>query len=534
MTISTAGCRLLTFLTLASVAVSGPSRLGAEARDDARRLTRQEFEDRVRGGWAGQMIGVSFGAPTEFHSNAAILEGPLPEWRPDHVSNAIDQDDLYVEMTFAEVMDRIGLDATTEQFGEAFRMSKYNLWHANAAARRLLNAGIEAPRSGQPEYNPHANDIDFQIESDFIGLMSPGLPRAARDYSLRVGRVMNSGDGLYGGLFITGMYAAAFFESDPRRVVEAGLAMLPPKSGYAAIIRDVLAWHDLHPDDWRATWHQIEDTWDRDDACPDGSLEPFNIDARLNGAYVALGLLYGAGDFGRTLDVATRSGQDSDCNPSSAAGILGVMLGYEKIPDEWKAGIPALAGKKFSYTDYSFDDIVASTVTRAEAVVRQAGGKVSETEIVVPRQSPQPPRLEQWDMGVPDSNRARRRGGLGVGEGLGEARPGPRRPAEAGICRRGRRSRSNADLHGHGGYDPRRILAAGRAGGRLPRRPAGPRHRRLDPRTDPRRCPLARLRVEGGDAHREDRHDRRLRCALDRHARRDLEGHRVQEGPEVA
>jgi ADP-ribosylglycohydrolase len=373
----------------------------ARGDDGARRISRGDFEDRVRGGWAGQMIGVSFGAPTEFHSNGQIIEGALPEWQPDHVSNAIDQDDLYVEMTFAAVMDRIGLDATTAQYGDAFRTSQYNLWHANAAARRLLNLGIEAPRSGQPQYNPHANDIDFQIESDFIGLMSPGLPRAARDYSLRLGRVMNAGDGLYGGLFITGMYAAAFFETDPHRVVEAGLAMLPRNSEYAAIIRDVLAWHDADPGDWRATWHRIEDKWDRNDACPDGSLEPFNIDAKLNGAYVALGLLYGNGDFDRTLDVATRSGQDSDCNPSSAGGILGVMLGYEKIPDKWKAGIPALAGRKFAYTDYSFDDIVASTVKRAGEVVRLAGGTADGDALVIPRQSARPPALEQWDMGVP-------------------------------------------------------------------------------------------------------------------------------------
>ena len=72
-----------------------------------------------------------------------------------------------------------GLDATTEQYGEAFRTSKYQLWHANAAARRLLDRGIKAPLSGHPKYNVHANDIDFQIESDFIGLMTPGLPQAA-------------------------------------------------------------------------------------------------------------------------------------------------------------------------------------------------------------------------------------------------------------------------------------------------------------------------------------------------------------------
>src|SRR5205809_4124309 len=105
----------------------------ASAQNGAfRRLSPATLEDKIRGGWAGQMIGVSFGAPTEFRSNGKIIEGELPAWAPDHVSNAIDQDDLYVEMTFAAVMDHIGLNATTVQYGEAFKDSRYDLWHANA------------------------------------------------------------------------------------------------------------------------------------------------------------------------------------------------------------------------------------------------------------------------------------------------------------------------------------------------------------------------------------------------------------------
>jgi ADP-ribosylglycohydrolase len=197
---------------------------GIARRQEVRTLSRKVFEDKVRGGWAGQMIGVSFGAPTEFTSNGKLIEGDLPAWTPDRIENAIDQDDLYVEMTFAAVMDSRGLDATTEQYGDAFRTSKYRLWHANAGARRLLDRGVKAPVSGDPKYNVHANDIDFQIESDFIGLMTPGLPADATRYAMRVGRVMNYGDGLYGGVFVASMYAAAFFERDPRNVVQAGLA----------------------------------------------------------------------------------------------------------------------------------------------------------------------------------------------------------------------------------------------------------------------------------------------------------------------
>jgi hypothetical protein len=373
----------------------------AAAGREPRRISRKSLEDKIRGGWAGQMIGVSYGAPTEFRSNGKINEAEI-RWTPAGVSNAIGQDDLYVEMTFAEVMDKYGIDAPIERYAEMFRDSKYSLWHANAGARRLLNNGVAAPMSGNPKYNAHANDIDFQIESDFIGLMAPGLPRVASRLADRVGHVMNYGDGVYGGVFFGGMYAAAFFENDPRRVVEAGMACLPPKSGYAQVIRDLLGWSAKYPEDWKQTWRALEEKWDRDDPCPDGALAPFNIDARLNGAYVALGLLYGRGDFARTLEVSTRSGQDSDCNPSSAAGVLGVMVGYDKIPDEWKSGIPSLADKKFQFTQYSFNDIVRSTMDRALKAIRTAGGQTDGEEIVIPAQSPEPPKLEQWDPGRPE------------------------------------------------------------------------------------------------------------------------------------
>jgi len=382
---------------LAAVLVLAAS---ADASPALRRLPRAVLEDKVRGGWAGQMIGVSFGAPTEFRFKGRTIDGEIA-WAPENVVNAIDQDDLYVEMTFAEVMDRRGLEATTEEYGEMFKDSQYELWHANAGARRLLNHGVKAPWSGHPKYNAHANDIDFQIESDFIGLMTPGLPQEANKYADRVGRVMNYGDGLYGGMFFGGMYAAAFFESDPRKVVEAGVLSIPAESGYAKVIRDVLAWSAQHPDDWKTTWRLVTEKWDKDDPCPDGALDSFNIDARLNGAYVALGLLYGQGDFTRTLDVSTRAGQDSDCNPSSAAGILGVMLGYDRIPERWKGGIPRIAATKFRYTSYSFDEITRSTVSRALKVIEGVGGKVTSTEVLVPRQPPRAPALEQWAVDPP-------------------------------------------------------------------------------------------------------------------------------------
>ena len=386
--------RLLPLVLLGFLVVPAGS-----AHAGSRTISREVLRDKIRGAWAGQMIGVVYGAPTEFRSMGKINQAPI---KPFELSNAILQDDLYVEMTFSRVMDTIGLNATTADYGAAFKNSNYELWHANAGARRNLNRDLAAPLTGEPRYNIHADDIDFQIEADFIGIMCPGLPRVSNQYCDRVGRVMNYGDGLYGGMFICGMYTAAYFERDPRKVVATGLACIPARSPYAQLIRDLLAWSAQEPKDWHKVWQQVEARWDKDDPCPDGVFRNFNIDAKLNGAYIAFGLLYGQGDWQQTMEIATRCGQDSDCNPSSACGVLGAMIGYAQIPEQYKPELARLADTKFDFTEYSFNDIVKSTEARALKIIEQAGGKVSATEVVIPRQSPQPPKLQLSNFGVPE------------------------------------------------------------------------------------------------------------------------------------
>jgi hypothetical protein len=391
-------CSLSSVLLIVSAALGCRPAVPRPPESAERRIELADLENKIRGGWAGQMIGVTYGAPTEFqYLERLVPEENISEWTPEAVRGALEQDDLYVDITFAEVLDEKGLDATTEDFGAFFREAGYSLWHANLAARRALRRGVPATESGTPRHNVHANDIDFQIEADFIGLMTPGMPQASNDLCMRAGRVMNHGDGLYGGMFVSGMYSAAFFESDPRAIVEAGLAALPADSPYARVIGDVLAWSREHPDDWVKVWDLIDEKWNRREPCPEGALRPFNIDAKINGAYVVLGLLYGDGDFGETLKIATRAGQDSDCNPASAAGILGVVLGYDGIPVEYTAGIDEIADETFSYTTSTLNSIVASTAKRAVALAEREGGRREGDALVVRMQEPEPVALDLWD-----------------------------------------------------------------------------------------------------------------------------------------
>jgi hypothetical protein len=375
------------------------------AASGTRTITYDTFRDRMRGGWAGQMIGVSNGSVYEFRALGRTIDGPLRPWKPEYVENSLQQDDLYVEMTFLKVLEVRGVDATDEQVGAAFRDSRYRLWHANDAGRTNPKAGILPPDSGHPRNNPHSDDIDFQIEADLFGLVAPGLPAAAGRLCDRFGHIMNYGDGLYGGRFVAAMYARAYLEAGPSpevvaRVIDAGLAAIPAASGYARLVRDVLAWHREDPNDWRATWQKLEASWASDDRCPEGLGRPFNIDAKLNGGYVVLGLLHGGGDLSRTLEITIRCGQDADCNPSTAAGVLGALYGYSRIPGRYTAAIPGLVGRRFEFTEYDFPGLIAACERVAAGLIEREGGRIvgrdGMRKIVLSEQAPSPPAgLEQ-------------------------------------------------------------------------------------------------------------------------------------------
>lgn len=371
------------------------------APDAGHSLTPEVLRDKIKGAWAAQTIGVTYGGPTEFRYNKRIIPDSVEiAWSDtmmlDWMTNRPGlYDDIYMDLTFVQVLEEKGLDAPAIDFARAYAEADYRLWHANQQGRYNILQGLEPPASGHWTNNPHADDIDFQIEADFAGIMSPGMPAAAMDICDRVGHIMNSGDGYYGGVFVAGMYSYAFITDDVPAIVRRALALTPESSTFHQCIADVVKWWEEHPQDWKRNWQLLEDKWGDDVGCPDGALRDFNIDAKLNAAYVVLGLLYGEDDFGKTMEIATRAGQDSDCNPATAAAILATVTGYEAIPEKWSRGLALIEDMDFQYTTISLNEAYELSYGHALEMIRRNGGEVTDDLIRLPQQEATPAPLEQ-------------------------------------------------------------------------------------------------------------------------------------------
>lgn len=419
----------------------GPSKLLLTAQEDDnkvtyRQISLEEYRDKLEGGWLGQAIAVLWAQWTEGKWQGEMIPFDLEDWYrlknppqtvtdkastiddrqkrrefmmkyyndknnweiwvPDKMS---DQDDLYIEFMFLYSILKNGLDVTSVEIAEDWLkyLQPNRIWGANKASYLNFGKGIWPPYSGNPRYTPQGDAIDFQIEADLFGLISPGLPRISNAWGDKVGHIMNYGDGVYGGMAMAAMYSEAFFESDPRKLAEYSLKAIPVDCDYAKMVRDVLDLHQKYPN-WQDAWKALQPKWGK----KDGKLVP-GLDVRINGAYVYMGLLYGGGDFWKSMNISMRCGVDSDCNPSSVAGILGTVLGMKKIPQKWALlrtlPIENIAVKDIYPSLINWDDIINRTLEVGKWNILQNGGKLDNGVFYIPFQTPVSARLEQtiWE-----------------------------------------------------------------------------------------------------------------------------------------
>ena len=193
--------QIIVVTLLSSMAVVGCSAPQSQQNSFPKEVTlsKSVLLDKIKGAWAGQTIGCTYGGPTEFKFRGTMIQDYNPiRWDEGCIKNYCLNgpglyDDIYMDLTFVEVFDRLGLDAPVDSFAMAFANAGYVLWHANQAARYNILQGIMPPASGHWLNNPHANDLDYQIEA--LGILKLHFISPSAHWKRKVDCSLRAADG---------------------------------------------------------------------------------------------------------------------------------------------------------------------------------------------------------------------------------------------------------------------------------------------------------------------------------------------------
>ena len=132
---------------------------------------------------------------------------------------------------------------------------------------------------------------------------------------------------------LAAMEAQAFVDSDIDKLLDTGLSVIPNNSVIYRMIADIRAWHAAEPD-WHKTGNKIASRYGYDTYGGNCHMVP-------NHALIILGLLYGGGEFNKSMLVVNTAGWDTDCNLGNLGFLVGIMKGLAAFEDgfDWRGPV---------------------------------------------------------------------------------------------------------------------------------------------------------------------------------------------------
>jgi ADP-ribosylglycohydrolase len=311
----------------------------------------QNYETTVYAGVLGKIIGVYLGRPFEGWSHRRILEelGEVDYYVNDRLKRPliVADDDISGTFTFIRALEDHGIsrEITAEQIGQTWLNylieERTILWWGGMGtstehtAYLRLKHGTPAPESGSISTNSKvvAEQIGSQIFIDGWAMICPGEPELAADLASKAASVSHDGEAIYGAQALAAMESAAFFEKNIPTLLDIAVRQIPSDSTIAKLIGDVRDWYG-QDGDWKETFHRIEAKYGYDKYSGGCHMVP-------NHAVIILALLYGEGDFQRSLMIANTAGWDTDCNSGNVGCLLGILNGLEGIDSgpDWRGPV---------------------------------------------------------------------------------------------------------------------------------------------------------------------------------------------------
>ena len=424
---------------------------------DRRLIDRDDYADRLRAMWLGEIIANWTGLRAEGKRTEPpfltdddwgidLGKGPLEfvtdqdPWKAD--------DDTDIEYVYLHLMDqhKSGIGATllsAEQIADGWiaHINRF-IWVSNARARELMDRGGEGggvvpPETGLGSANTHWLKIDAQLTTEFFGALAPGMPDRAMELAELPIAVTASGHAAHAAQFYVVLYSLAT-QVDPalappdRNVwlVTEARRSIPDTSKAADIVDFVLADYlaNPDPDDWELTRDRVYERYQLN-ASANGFKYWGWTESSINFATGLIALLYGEGDYKRTIQIGTLSGWDADNGTATMGGLLGLMLGTDELiaqfPGQTLSDRFWISRTRDNMTDYLPDDpeaedtfslMAGRMVPIIERVIGQAGGLLDDEDglwLLPPVPSADPldlnPSQRLWNRSA--NNRVRLEGG---------------------------------------------------------------------------------------------------------------------------
>lgn len=313
-------------------------------------LNKAKVEDKIKACWVGKNIGGTLGTPYEGSPNMNDIQGFASKR-----GEALPNDDLDLQLIWLMAMDERGPEGlNSATLGEYWLSFVDPYWNEYGVCQANMKEGFYPPMSGELNNRGWKNSNGAWIRTEIWACLYPGRPDKAVEYAFADASVDHGfGEGTYAAMFVAAMESAAFLTSDVNKLLEIGLSKIPEDCRMARSAKIVIDEY-AKGTDWKTVRQMIvEDSKD---------LGWFQAPANV--AFAVLGLLYGKGDFKKSLILAVNCGDDTDCSAATLGSLMGIMNGMAGIPTDWQ--------------EYIGDGIVSCSLRQGDNVYPKTCTEVTE------------------------------------------------------------------------------------------------------------------------------------------------------------
>jgi len=310
------------------------------------KLSKEDYINKVRGCFMGKNIGGTLGAPFEWKRQVNNVDFFVQKLSGEPFPN----DDLDIQLLWLIALEERGINVDSKVLAEYWQLYVTPHWVEYGNAKINMKSGLMPPLCGTLNNDFKDSDGSF-IRSEIWACIAPGCPSIAAVFAYEDAIIDHGdGEGLYAEIFCAALESAAFIINDINKLIDIGLSYIPGDCGIAKAVNCAVSlyksgktWLEARDEILRQYRGLIKPVLyngliggiskeDEKKGFKDGKI---GYDAPCNIGMLMIGLLYGQGDFGKSVTITVNCGEDTDCNAATCGSILGIINGIKLIPNKW-------------------------------------------------------------------------------------------------------------------------------------------------------------------------------------------------------